>query len=178
MRQQYNSIYRGADSKTLQVKRVPLIVFLKGSKKKERLQQKNPELYTYFNTEWDSLGYLHSINNFSCRSKQRCSHPLCQSGKEAWMEWYSVGGPRVDKLLQIPWGSKDCWKCSGFCAGLLGHYHSLCNHLQPYSKFFFRGSIGSEPGGYGAKYVLMMPSKWETISHLSEGGEAGHIAHK
>ncbi len=125
------SLYKGADSLSLQQKRQDLLVFLKGSRKmKEKLQQQKPELYMEFSKVW-SMKQRHEVPHLPpqylyllvCCFEPMCPHPLCQVGKESiHMEWFP-SGPQLDFIpLPVPdpaqpWGGDNCQKCSGFCAG-------------------------------------------------------------
>ena len=120
-------------------KRLDLIVFLKGSKKKKKeLQRKKPELYSYFSQIWN-IRNCHMVTGLPsqyvfylrcCLSKD-CAHPLC-STRDKLPDWYSGGPPLSFLPLPLadpdrPHGSTDCTDCKGVCNG---HYMKPDQHFR------------------------------------------------
>ena len=138
-------LYKGACSARLQKEREHLLVFLKGTKKKEELQRKEPELYEYFE----------SVQN----TRQRHEVPgLPSQYLYLPMEWFP-GGPRIDQIPMPvpdpshPWGNTACDKCGGFCSGhFLSPEDALTSNLAPMVqppstilKYFYQSLSGQDP---------------------------------
>ena len=167
-------LYRGAESTSLQKTRQSLMVYLKGSKKKEQLQRDDLELYNYFETVW-RMRQRHEVDGLPaqyvyllvCCFQQSCPHPLCQQGKEGIpMEWFP-GGPNVNYIpLPVPdpaypLGGDFCDKCSGFCAGhflkpeeaLKSDYTPMAKPPSIILKNFYQSQARTDPSAEDIKSV-------------------------
>ena len=128
-------LFRGAESTQQQQYREKLKVFLKGSRKKKQvLQRDNPEVHELFETIWD-IRSRHMVTGLPrqyvyflvCCYQKECTHPVCQSapGKNPNTLTWFPGGPLLKNIpLPVqdpcrPWGSQDCIDCKGKCNG---HY--------------------------------------------------------
>ena len=126
-------LFKGADSTRLQVKRMDLIIFLKGSnKKKTELKTQKPDLYAEFDKVW-SLRNRHMVKNLPSQYvfyllpcyESTCPHPVCQRGKPTTqITWFDGGPPLTYLPLPVPdkdrsWGM-DCESCTSLIC--CGHY--------------------------------------------------------
>ena len=129
--------------------RITVIKGLKGSKKrKDELKKADPDLFVYFNKVW-TVRKNHMLEGYppqylfilKCCFKEGCPHPLCVRGPPDVHTWFP-GGPNLGYIpLPVPdparsWGSLNCEKCKGFCAG---HF------LNPEAAFSSRTSAMIQP---------------------------------
>ena len=106
-----------------------LLTFLKGTKKKkEELQQQQPDLYAHFQKVWDlrerhmQRGLPHYIFQLLPCYDKCCPHPVCQREKEDFC-WFDGGPPLSFVPVPVadpnrPWGG-SCSTCTEHCNG---HY--------------------------------------------------------
>ena len=128
-------LFKGATSTQEQYYHDKLKVFLKGSKKKKQvLQREDPEVYKLFQTVWD-VRSRHMIPGLPrqyiyflvCCYQEGCSHPVCQGAPDKdpnTLTWFPGGPPLKFIPLPVqdssrPWGNQNCSECGGVCNG---HY--------------------------------------------------------
>ena len=116
-----------------------LLIFLKGSQRRERNWGRKSlrstsiiRKYGVLNGNTKSVLYQHSTFFFLvCCFGTDCPHPLCQSGKPPCkMEWFA-GGPSLQTIPSPvadpsrPWRNPNCESCCERCAGMFVPLHEV-----------------------------------------------------